>query len=127
MPAFGQWRWGPLSKLGGNQGETGVRVNLLVGCEKNYTAPCSSNSYLSTNSQAWARNSGDSGVDSMWSGVAGVVIGWLLVQASTVLVQLHERRRTKRALLDELGELSESLDNWENRGQGRLYWSSASN
>lgn len=51
-------------------------------------------------------------MDSMWSGVAGVVIGWLLAQASTVLVQLHERRKTKRALLDELGELSESLDHW---------------
>lgn len=47
----------------------------------------------------------------LWSGAAGVVIGWLLAQASDLLAGWHVRKKIKIALLDELRELNEALNN----------------
>lgn len=51
-------------------------------------------------------------MDSVWSGVAGVVLGWFLGETGSVLSRRFERKRVERALLDELGELAESLQSW---------------
>ncbi|WP_242108449.1 hypothetical protein [Luteimonas aquatica] len=44
--------------------------------------------------------------------LVGVVAGWLLAQLSTSLRTWHDRRRTRKALNDELLEISDELDRW---------------
>lgn len=46
----------------------------------------------------------------IWSGIAGVIIGWVLGVASDFLRQWRGRKRTARALLDELREVADVLD-----------------